>query len=179
MKSFLCSLLVLLVTTTGFAGAPGDSVSDKAELPWKPFTDGFAEAKKGEKKIMVDVYTTWCGWCKRLDADTYSNPKVVAYMKDHYVSIKLNAESSTSVMYKDTSYSQIQIAQALGVKGYPTIAFFDSDGNLITKIPSYLPPERFLPIVKYIGEDYYKKMSWDEYEKQLVPKTPDQQKKQN
>ena len=70
MKTFFYLLLILLVAAaTMFAGAPGDSAKGKAELPWKPFTDGFAEAKKAEKKIMVDVYTTWCGWCKRLDAD--------------------------------------------------------------------------------------------------------------
>ena len=179
MKTFIRSFLVLIVAAAGaFAGPPGDSTKPKAELPWKAFTDGFSEAKKTEMKVMVDVYTNWCGWCKRLDADVYSNPDVVAYMKEHYVSVKLNAESAAEVRYKDTTYTQVKFAQALGVTGYPTIAFFDSNGNLITKLGGYVAADRFLPIVKFIGEDYYKKMSWDEYAKLSPQKQSDEQKKQ-
>ena len=98
-------------------------------------------------------------------------------MKDHYASVKLNAESATEVMYKDTAYSQAKFAGALGVTGYPTIAFFDSHGDLITKLGGYVGPDRFLPIVKFIGEDLYKRMSWDDYQKQSAPKQRDQQKK--
>ncbi|MBI1802991.1 MAG: thioredoxin fold domain-containing protein [Ignavibacteriae bacterium] len=177
MKTFFQTILVLLIAVAAsYAGDPPDSSKAKAELPWKPFTDGFAEAKKNDKKIMLDIYTDWCGWCKRLDANVYSDPDVAAYLKAHYVSVKLNAESKTQVTYKDTAYSQVGFAQALGVTGYPTIAFFDSHGDFITKLGGYVGPERFLPIVKFIGEDYYKKMSWDDYQKQLSQKQADQQK---
>lgn len=167
MKLFFTSVIILLLTIAQASSKPpGDSIKTKAELPWKQFTDGFAEAKKSEKKIMVDVYTNWCGWCKRLDADVYSNPEIVSYMQNHFVSVKLNAESSTQISYKDTAYSQTQFSQALGVSGYPTIAFFDSKGEFITKLGGYVAADRFLPIVKFIGEDYYKKMSWEDYMKE-------------
>jgi len=173
MRMFFLPLFILLAVAATHGGVPGDSVRGKVDLTWKPFTVGFTEARQNEKKIMVDVYTNWCGWCKRLDADVYSNPEVVAYMKDHFVSVKLNAESATELMYKDTVYSQVQFAKALGVTGYPTIAFFDSKGDLITKLGGYVAADRFLPIVKFIGEDYYKKMSWDQFQKQLAPQQSD------
>ena len=164
----LISLLVLCVflATVGAAGEKADTSKAKVELlKWTSFNAGLAEAKKNDKKILVDFYTDWCGWCKRLDKDTYGNDKVAGYLKDKYVAIKVNAESGDTVRYKNKVYSQSQLAQSFGVSGYPTIVFFDSNGDVINSLPGYLPPERFLPVIQFIGENQYKKMSWEEYQK--------------
>ena len=152
--------LVLLVVFASEAFAGGDK---GAELQWKPFTDGFAEAKKSKKKIMLDVYTDWCGWCKRLDKDVYGNAKVATYLNDHYVVIKLNAESSKKVTYKDTSYTEREFAKYFGVSGYPIIIFFEQNGEPITPLGGYVASEKFLPIIKFIGEDFYKTMEFDAF----------------
>ncbi len=154
--------LLLMVALAGEAFAGGEKGT---ELQWKPFAEGFAQAKKANKKVMVDVYTDWSGWCKRLDKDVYGNAKVAAYLNDHYVVVKLNAESSKEIVYKDTSYTERQFAQYFGVRGYPTIIFFDPSGEPITPLGGYVPPEKFLPIIKYIGEDFYKKMEFEAFSK--------------
>ena len=170
MKSFIIMLVFLLTTTLTSAG-------DKAaELKWRKFDEGFAEAKKTNKKIMLDVYTDWCGWCKRLDKDVYANEKIMAYLNAKYVSIKLNAESKSMVTYKDTAYSEIQMARLLGVTGYPAIVFFESSSDPITMLGGYVAPEKFLPIIQYIGEDYYKTSTWEEFQKKNVK--PDEKTKQ-
>ena len=159
MKLFVFTFVLLLTTTLMSAG-------DKpAELKWRKFDEGFAEAKKMNKKIMLDVYTDWCGWCKRLDKDVYGNDKVMAYLNEQYVSIKLNAESKSMVTYKDTAYSETQLARAFGVTGYPAIIFFESNSDPINMLGGYVAAEKFLPIIKYIGGDHHKKISWDEYQK--------------
>ncbi len=113
---------------------------------------------------MLDVYTDWCGWCKRLDKDTYGNEKVIEYLNKEYIAIKLNAESNAKINYKDKSYTETSLAQYFGVTGYPAIIFFDSDAEAINLLPGYVNAERFLPIIKYIGEDHFKSMSWEEYQ---------------
>lgn len=150
-------MVLLFISLTAFAG-------EKIELKWRTFDAGFEEAKKNNKKIMLDVYTDWCGWCKRLDKDTYGNEKVIEYLNKEYIAIKLNAESNAKINYKDKSYTETSLAQYFGVTGYPAIIFFDSDAEAINLLPGYVNAERFLPIIKYIGEDHFKSMSWEEYQ---------------
>ena len=161
----IAAILISLFVLSAHALTAGD----KQELKWKTFDAGFAEAKKSNKKIMVDIYTDWCGWCKRLDKDTYSNGKVMDYLSSQYVVIKLNAESKNKVTFKDKEYSEAGIAQALGATGYPTIVFFESSGEPITSIPGYVDAERFLPVITFIGDGLYKSMTWEEYQKKNAP----------
>jgi thioredoxin-related protein len=107
-----------------------------------------------------------------LDKDVYSDKRVVDYLTEHYYVVKLNAEDTASVTYKDKKSTKPQFAGAFGVKGYPTIIFFDSKGDPITSLPGYVDADKFLTIAKFIGEDYYKSMSWENYQKMNEPKNP-------
>src|SRR5437899_10583926 len=145
------------------------------EIKWQKFEAGFEEAKKSNKKIMVDVYTDWCGWCKKLDSEVYGNDKVSEYLSQQYVVIKLNAESGSKLKFAKTEYTEAQLAQAFGISGYPTIIFFDSNGEPLDKISGYMPAADFLPVLKYFGEDFYKDTSWPDFKKSnatVPPATP-------
>ena len=90
-----------------------------------------AEARRTHKAVMVDFYTDWCGWCKRLDSDVYPKPEVVK-AADQFVPTKLNAEQSGS-----------KLAARYKVDGYPTIVFINSSGHQIGTIVGYEPPAQF------------------------------------
>jgi thioredoxin-related protein len=187
MKFFITGLMLLF--SLQVLGLADDKRGGTKTIPgpnWKPFSEGFAEAKKSDKKIMLDVFTNWCKWCKKLDTLTYGDQRVITYLNKHYIAIKMNAESGDKVTYKiptktsagsadkpgykDTTFAQADLAQAFGVTGYPTIIFFDPNGDPITPIASYLTAEQFLPILQYIGEDYYKAMKWDEFQQKVFQK---------
>ena len=173
MKQTIFSIVIFSITTiTGIAG-------NKLELRWNTLDSGLAKAKKSDKKLMVDFYTTWCGWCKRLDRDVYGNEQIARYLNQQYILVKINAESGAKVTYKDTTYSETEFARAFGVTGYPTIIFFDSEGKPITSLGGYVGPERFLPIVKFIGEDHYRKMTWEEYQQKKEEKDEKGEKKKD
>lgn len=155
-KYFLLSLLTILITITGLAG-------DKIELKWKNFDVGISEAKQTKKKILLDVYADWCKWCKKLDAEVYAEPKVAAYLNKHYILIKVNGESNNKLTYKNEKMTEQQLSQGFGVTGFPTIIFLESNGDAIDKLGGFVPADRFLPILQYIGEDHYQKMKWDEF----------------
>jgi thioredoxin-related protein len=164
--------VLFFLVTSSLTMVAGDSTTAHGNLPWQSFNNGFADAKKSGKKVMVDVYTDWCGWCKRLDKDVYGNASVAAYLRDHFVLVKLNPETNTTVKYKDTSYAAGVFAQGFGITGYPTILFFEPGGEPIDRLGGYVPAEKFLPIIKFIGEDFYKKMSWDDFQKSQAPVPP-------
>ncbi len=157
---------LFLVSFIGYAG-------NKIELKWKKYDAGLAEAKKAKKKIIVDVYTDWCRWCKKLDKEVYANDSVAAYLEKQYILVKVNGESGEKVKYKGKQLTEMQLTQMLKVSGFPAIIFLDSSGEVIDRISGYVPPERFLPIAKYLGEDHFKKMTWDEYLNKYKIKGPE------
>jgi len=156
-------LVVALIFWKGLA--PPAIAGDRSGLQWLSFEQGAAEAKRTGKKILVDVYTNWCGWCKKMDADTYGNGAVASYLQAHFVLVKLNAESAAPLTYKGEKYSEQDFARALGVDGYPTTLFLKADGDPITKYPGYADASKFRDVASFIAEDHYLSKKFDEYVK--------------
>jgi thioredoxin-related protein len=125
-KRFLVPVIVVLMLSA--AGLFAQSISWRADL-----NTAVAEAKKSGKMLMIDVYTDWCTWCKRLDSDTYSDKKVIAGAAS-FVALKINPETSTDGAKYVNTY---------GVSGYPTILFVEADGTLANKIVGYLDAPSF------------------------------------
>ncbi|AUP79978.1 thioredoxin family protein [Flavivirga eckloniae] len=106
------------------------------------FKGSFEEAKtlaKAEnKKIFVDVYTTWCAPCKKMTKEVFPDKALGAYYNAHFISIKIDAEKGEG----------IKIAKDYNVGGYPTLIYVDSEGKTINKMTSYLGIEE----MQRIGE---------------------------
>lgn len=149
----MVALMGCMFSADGFAG----------ESSWKPFNDGMAEAKRSNKKILIDVYTDWCGWCKKMDAQTYKDNAVAKYLADRYVLVKLNAESEKKLSYMGKEYTERQLAGAFGITGYPATLFLKADGEAITLYPGFADAENFRIILAYIAEDHYLTKKFDEY----------------
>lgn len=153
MKNIFIVIFVLSITSISFSKEP----------QWKKFNSGIIEAKKSGKKILVDVYTDWCGWCKKMDTTTYTDKKVFEYIKKNYVIIKLNAESEEKISYAGQTISPAEFAQGMGISGYPATLFLKSDGEPITLLPGYAEPDRFIHILSFIGENHYEKKKFVDY----------------
>jgi thioredoxin-related protein len=118
--------------------------------------------------VLVDVYTDWCGWCKRMDADVFSRADVREYLSAHFVTVRLNAESGELATWQGRDYSARTLASAFNVTGYPTTLFFTSKGEHLVNVPGYIPAERFLLLLRYIGDGHLERNEkWDDYVKQV------------
>jgi len=152
-KILLVILLVIAYSTAALAKDP----------EWKNFNEGISEAKKSGKKILVDVYTDWCKWCKEMDKNTYADKNISAYLKKNYVIIKLNAEGNEKMMYEGKPITPQEFAQGMGVNGYPATLFLQSDGKPITLLPGYSTPDQFIHVISFIGENHYLKKKFPDY----------------
>lgn len=157
------------------------------EVNWKSFDDALENASEVGKHIMVDVYTDWCGWCKRLDRETYSDFSVREVLAESFVSSKLKGDSKKRLSVKsqaaleggktllqfvtaDTpTMTEKELTQRqLRITGFPTILFFSADGKLITKLPGFKDADSFRNILNFVKDDLYEVMSFQDYLESLT-----------
>ena len=132
---------------------------------WLPYDEGMAQAAREKKKAVIDFYASWCRWCKVMERETFSNPEVEKYLSEHFVAIRIDAENDAdSIGYQGRRYTPASLAKSFGVRGYPSLAYLDEDGDLIALVPGYVPAQRFLPYLQYVQGNYYKRsMTFDEF----------------
>lgn len=161
MKTLFAVTFVILAAILGGSM----STAEFSGFEWKNVNEALESAPKQNRKIILDVYTDWCGWCKRMDRDTYADSSVAAYIGEHYVASKMNPEKEGKVRFRDQDFTQAQFGAAMDIKGYPATAFFNEKGELLTVVGGYMGPKDFLRVLKFFGEDAHTKMSWEEYQK--------------
>lgn len=132
------------------------------------------------RKILVDIYTNWCGWCKKMDKNTFTDDKLVAYINDHYYAVKFNAEQKEDILFKGKVYKYIRknkrgyhefAANLLqGKMSFPSFVFLDESQGIIQPISNYIEAPKFLMISSYFAEDYYKTTPWTQYAKKYRKK---------
>jgi thioredoxin-related protein len=138
-----------------------DSSLDK--IQWHSYDDAVTLARSQKKKLLVDVYTDWCGWCKKMDSDVYSDENIRAIVAANFIAVKLNAESTKNVTVGTDQLDEASLARAMGVTGYPTTVFLESGAEPITKLAGYMEAKDFATVLKFIGEDHYKNTTFEQY----------------
>lgn len=135
-------------------------------VAWRKWNAGLQSASSSGRPVLVDVYTDWCGWCKRMDKDVYARADVRDYLNAKFVTIKLNAESAEAATFEGRNYTARTLSSRLEVSGYPTTVFLRANGEKLVNVPGYLPPDRFLKLLRYIGDGHMDRgVSWDDYMK--------------
>ena len=123
-----------------------------AGLKWQAWDPGMRAAVKAGRPVLVDVYTDWCGWCRRMDRDVYTRDDVRDYLSRHFVIVRLDAEAADEASYEGRMYTSRSLAGRFRVTGYPTTIFLRSNGEHLVNVPGYVPADRFLLLLRYIGE---------------------------
>lgn len=181
MKKYLLtagSLLFSVVLLASFTGPEraNEKAPQEEAIVWMTWEEAIERSNNdpNPKKIFVDAYTDWCGWCKRMDATTFSHPKVAAYMNEHFYAVKLDAEQKEDIVYKDHTFKFVpsgrkgyhELAASLlqGKMSYPTVVFLDEEQRMLSPVPGYQPAEGFYKLITYFGEDHYKTTDWATYQ---------------
>jgi len=139
-------------------------VSASADVGWRRWDEGLREAESSRRPVLVDVYTDWCGWCRRMERDVYSRPDVQEYLARRFVSVKLDAESRAPARYETRRITEQGIASRFRVSGYPTTVFLRSDGTHLVNVPGYVPADRFLLLLRFVGDGHLERgKSFDEF----------------
>jgi thioredoxin-related protein len=144
-----------------FIFAFGTIVTQAQEIKWMTLNEALAAQKKAPKPIFMDVYTDWCGPCKMLDKNTFSDPEVANFISKNYYAVKFNGEGNSEVTFKGTTYKNPkfdpnrkgrnavhEFTLFLKVQGYPSMYVVDAKGNIAKTIVGYYQPEQLLTELK-------------------------------
>ena len=177
MKKHIIVVVLMLGTTTLIAQS----------IIWVSMNEALALQQKAPKKILIDMYTTWCGPCKMLDRNTFTNKDLIAFVNEHYYPVKFNAEGNEDVtlngqQFTNPNYkpemakrrnSSHEFSRYLGVNAYPTMVFLGLDAELLAPIPGYQTAQQLELYLKLFKDNTYKEINnqdaFNNYYKAFVP----------
>lgn len=162
--------ITLLIFVLSFAyGAQAQEVN------WISFEEAVERSKKEPRKLLIDIYTDWCGWCKKMDREAYANEVITSYINEKFYAVKFNAEQKQAIEFDGHTFKFVpqgrrgvhELAAALtnNKLSYPTTVFMDEELRVIQPIPGYMDAKALDPILKYIGGDKFKSEKWAEFQK--------------
>lgn len=115
------------------------------QINWLKFEEAIAANEQNPKMILVDVYTDWCGWCKKMDKETFTDPAVIAHINQNFYAVKMNAEDSKRTFeFMGKTYTEAQMAASMRVRSYPNFVVIEPKLQNIAQLPGYRNPEQFI-----------------------------------
>ncbi len=136
------------------------------KITWLGYDEGLAKAKSENKPILIDFTASWCGWCKRMDKETFSDPEVIGYISSKIVPVKVWGDDTTKagmVTHEGERMTQRALTQIYQVRGFPCFWFLDPAAGKIGPAPGYKNKENFMPLVEYVAGNHYKTTSYENF----------------
>ncbi len=188
MKKYI--LIIAFIVTASFSFSAFTPKEDK--IKWVSMEEAVAMTNKKPKKILIDVYTNWCGPCRRMNNTTFVHPFIVNYINEHYYAVKFNAEGNDTVEFKGQVYVNKSfdpakvsrrngtheftrsIAPVNGRVAYPTIVYLDEELNYLTGVQGAYSAKDLEPILKWFATDTYKENpDFNSYRASFVSEIPE------
>ncbi|MCX6296072.1 MAG: DUF255 domain-containing protein [Bacteroidetes bacterium] len=178
---FALGIATVIVVAQSFIAkvqAPADELT--GPVKWYTFSEAVELQKKSPRPIMVDVYTSWCGPCKMMSANTFGNEIIAKYLNEHFYPVKFNAETRDTVKFNGYIFANKNpegtprpvhdfAASILeGKLSYPSIVFLNEEIKKVQTVVGYYKADQFEPIVKFFGSGKYKDTPWEDYQKTFV-----------
>ena len=147
--------------------------AQEADIKWYTWEEAVELSKTSPKKVFIDLYTSWCGWCKRMDATTFKEDDIVDYLNDNFYPVKFNAEQKESIDFNGKEFKFIaqgrrgvhQLAYALldGRLGYPAFVLLDESFARIMISPGYKKGYQLIKELTFAKEEKYLEMSFEDF----------------
>ncbi len=170
MKSYTKYILSLLLVLSPFmmlkAGPPIESdIEKEGKIKWLSWEEMVKLNEVTPKKIFIDFYTSWCGWCKVMDRNTFGDDYVGELMSKDFYCVKFDAERKDNIEFQGrtwtfvpggrSGYHQLAAYFMQNELSYPTMCILSPKYELITPLKGYLSPPQFEPVITYVAQDFW------------------------
>jgi thioredoxin-related protein len=183
MKKILpvVAVAILALSIYAFRAKEAKPAENEANgIQWLTWSEMQEAQKKEPRKVFIDVYTDWCGWCKRMDQTTFTHPEIINYMNSNFYAIKFDAEARENIKFKGKDYKFVasgnrgynELAAEIlnGRLSYPTSVYLDENMDLLFPVPGYLEPKILEQLLHFVGGNNYKNVKFDKFQEQFQGK---------
>lgn len=141
---------VLLLTVLVAAGAVAQE-KEKAptSITWLGYNEALGQSRDFDKPVYIHFTANWCKWCKKMEAETYRDPKVIRFMAENFSAVMVDTEKIPS------------LARKYRAESLPTLWFLDSQGKALTSIEGYVGPEKLLRVLEFVSTKAYEEIDYD------------------
>ena len=179
MKKIFLIVLITSIFYNAFSQSPASR--GKSEIKWHTIQEAEKLFNKSPRPIFIDTYTDWCGWCKKMDNETFTDPVIAEILNSKFYPVKFNAEGKESVTFMGQTFindgtagraHQLAIALLQGQLSYPTVVFMTKEDEkfAVSPVPGFRAANEMEVLLSFFADDIYKTRKWDEFQKSFVGK---------
>ncbi len=179
MKNIIAGLLISISIFSYGQGHPQPNTGDPHGLVnWMTIEEAMAARDTLPKPIIIDMYTDWCGWCKRMMNTTFSNQSLAEYINQRFHPVRYNAETKDTILFKGKQYFNTgkthQLAYELAGNrlSYPTLVFLGEDDQKLP-LPGFRKVNELEPFLILFTEKLFGRLNpnvfYDEFQNNFYP----------
>lgn len=160
-------LVLILLLAVFYSFSPW---AETEKINWLTFEEAVSKAEKKGKPLFIDVYTSWCGWCKVMDRNTFTDPGIIKELNKNFYAVKFNAETRDTINYHGKQfvfvaagrrgYNQLAAALMNNRMAYPTVVFLVDNLTKVYPHPGYQKVPKLGSLLSYYGGNYHQKMDY-------------------